>query len=115
MSKTYQITPNRRLKQYQYEMQVGDAENIAFNFSSWVLANATVTACTWTLKSGDVSLGTPSLASNVSTCLITAASTTRARILIKATAGSQVVSQTLLIRVIEPKDRAEYNFGWIAP
>lgn len=115
MAQTYQITPKRRLRSINYVMQVGDAQNIALDFSSWVAANAAITSATWTLKSGDVSLGTPATASNVTTCLITAASQTRARIVVKAISGTQSISTTILLKVEEPKDLGTYDYGWIEP
>lgn len=115
MALTYQITPKRRLRTINHVMQVGDAQNIRLDFASWVLANSAITSATWTLKSGDISLGTPNTASNRTTCLITASSQTRARIVVKAVDGSQTVSVTILIKVEEPKDLGTYDYGWIEP
>jgi hypothetical protein len=115
MAMTYQITPKRRLRQIQHVMQVGDAETITLNLSSWIAANSAITSATWTLKSGDVSLGTPATTSPTTSCVITAASQTRARIVVKCTAGTQILSTTILIKVEEPQDIGTYDYGWIAP
>lgn len=115
MALTYQITPKRRLKSINHVMQVGDAQNIRLDFASWVLANSAITSATWVLKSGDVSLGTPTTASNKTTCLITASQQTRARIVVKAVDGAQTISTTILIKVEEPKDLSTYDYGWIEP
>ena len=115
MSITYQITPKRRLKSLNHVMQVGDAETVTLNLSSWVAANSAITSATWTLKSGDVSLGAPSTTSPTTSCLVTAASQTRARIVVKCVAGTQTISNTILIKVEEPKDLGTYDYGWIEP
>lgn len=115
MAMTYQITPKRRLKQIQHVMQVGDVETITIDLASWVAANAAITSATWTLKSGDVSLNTPTTASPTTRCTITTTQQTRARIVVKAINASQTVSITILIKVEEPKDLGTYDYGWIEP
>lgn len=115
MAMTYQITPKRRLKQIQHVMQVGDVETITIDLSSWVAGNSAITSATWTLKSGDVSLGTPTTVSPTTTCSITASQQTRARIVVKAINATQTVSITILIKVEEPKDLGTYDYGWIEP
>lgn len=115
MAIKFYITPKRRQRAIQHVMQVGDAQNIQIDLSSWVAANSNISSATWTLKSGDVSLGTPATTTTKTTCLITAAQQTRARIVVKAVDGTQTVSTTLLIKVEEPKDLGTYDYGWIEP
>jgi hypothetical protein len=101
------------MRQLQHIMQPGDAENIRIDLSSWVADNSNITSATWTLKSGDLTLGTPTTTTTLTRCVITATNPTRARIVIKAIDGNQSVSITLLIRVVEPQDLGTYDYGWI--
>lgn len=89
-------------------------ETISFDLSPWVEDNGTVTTATWTLKTGNVSVGTSSLSSNVTSAKITASDLARARIQITATDGTDTVSVTLLIKVVEPTDLPTYDYGFIS-
>ena len=49
----------------------GDIKKHTFDFSSWVDDNGTVTSVTWTVESGQVTITSEALASNVNTLVLT--------------------------------------------
>lgn len=75
----------------------GDIKKHTFDFSSWVDDNGTVTSVTWTVESGQVSITSEALASNVNTLVLT--TTEPGTSMLKGIATDGTHSETVYVRI----------------
>lgn len=86
----------------------GNVETYQFDASSWAADNAAVSDSTWTLRSGNASIGTPSESSNVASCEITFSEVGRQLIKVELeTAGNAKTVVHLDVMVKEPYTLAD--------
>lgn len=78
------------------------AETVKFDFSPWAEDNGSVSAVTWTVKSGQAAIANKTLASNVAQAVITTSESGGSLIQIKATAGNNVYITHLDILAKDP-------------
>lgn len=87
-------------------MSKGDVETIPYDFSAW----GTVSSATWSLFSGSsVSLGTPSLASNVATIELTITDVGKSTVKLVVTDGTKTIVEWLSIKAEEPQTVNDYG------
>lgn len=103
MAYAFIITANRNRDIEQVLTFEGAVEKVTVDYSPWVEDNATVTAVTVTVESGDASVGGASLASNVWTGYITTTNQGASLIKLKATAGSITHVTHLEVRAKDPE------------
>ena len=82
----------------------GDVKKISVDFSSWVDDNGTVTSVTWTTESGQASIGTKTLSSNVASAILTTSEAGGSMLKITATDGTH--TEALYIRVLTKDPQA---------
>jgi hypothetical protein len=100
---SYVVTANRN-RQIEHVLAWKDgAEKVEFDFNPWVDDHETVTAVTWTVKSGQAAVSGEALASNVASALITTAEQGASLIQIVATAGSNKYVTHILVKAKDPE------------
>lgn len=100
---TYNVTARRSRQTERLLAFKGGAEAVEFDFSAWADDNGTVTAVTWTLKSGQAAISGQTLTSNVASALITTSEQGASLVQIVATAGSNKYVANLEIRAKDPE------------
>ena len=95
--RSYELNPIR-----QFAMAKGQAQTITFDYSPWAEDFGTVTAVTVAVKSGDVSIGTESIASSKKTFVITASNAGQNMIKLTSTAGNNTHVMHLRVMVRDP-------------
>lgn len=108
------LYPNKHASLSVHEMYISNTKNVVIDFS--VLASGTsLSTANWSVQEGDsVSLGTPSLASNVATCALTSSSKSGCSLIrcIATMANGEVISEYFKMNVKDPYcvgNRDEYR------
>lgn len=88
MAQNFVIRANRINMVHKVHMYKNQADTITVDFSPWADDNGTVSACTATVKSGQVAIGNEALASNVKTMVLTTDEVGGSIVKLDATAGN---------------------------
>lgn len=99
---TYTVKTNRNIQVRALLAFKSGAQTIKYDFSPWQTDNGTVTAVTWTVKSGQASITNKSLASSIASALITTSETGNSMIKIQATAGNNIFVTYLKVTSKDP-------------
>lgn len=94
-------------------VNIDSAKTYEIDFSPWAEEFNTVTAVTWTVKSGQAAISNETFASNVATALITFTSEGRNLIQIKGTTGTEIAVIYLDILVKDPETFDDYFTDYI--
>jgi hypothetical protein len=100
--KEYVVTSIRNREYESILMLDGESEEVRFDFSPWEADNATVTAVTWTVESGGVSIGSEALSSSVASAVVTGSSGGKSLVKLSCTAGSSVLVVYFTVYVRDP-------------
>lgn len=107
---TYTVKTNRDQQTRSKLSHKGEAETVEYDFSPWETDNSTVTAVTWTLKSGQASITNKSLSSSIASALITTSQAGTSLIKITATAGNNIFITHLRVVSKDPMTQpADYG------
>ena len=85
---SFVVTNNRNRDIERVLAFEGQSQVVEFDLSPWEDVNGSVTAVTWTLKSGSAGISSESLSSSVASALITTNQSGRSMIKVSLTAGS---------------------------
>lgn len=99
---TYTVTSNRKHQVRSLLMFEGETQTIKYDVSPWETDNGTVTAVTWTVKSGDASIANETLTSSVATAEITTSNTGKSMIKLTLTAGNNTYITHLHVHTKDP-------------
>jgi hypothetical protein len=110
---TYYVTNERNRDYITKEAYKGGAEQIQYDYSSWAEDNGTLTSVTVTVESGDATISSESLASNVKTFLLTTSQIGHSTIKLVATDGTDKDVQYLNIITRDPMNYA-HDYGMCA-
>lgn len=73
MAKSFTVTANNNVEQYNAVQFEGGADTYSFDLTPWQEDNNTVTGVTWTLDSGQAAISGEDLTSGIASALITTA------------------------------------------
>jgi len=100
---TFYITSQKNPEMlYDYGFLDGVTE-YRFDFSQWAAVNGAITSVTWTVKSGNATISSEALSSNVASALITMPQAGNNLIQVKATTGTDSVIAYLELTVKDPQ------------
>lgn len=103
MAYAFIVTANRNRDIEQVLTFKDGVEKVTIDYSPWEDDNAAVTAITWTVQSGQATVGSTALASSVATGYITTTEQGASLIQVKATAGSNTHVMHLEVRAKDPE------------
>jgi len=106
MDKTRQQV--RQLLQFK-----GDIKALSVDFSSWADDNAAVTSATWSVESGQASIGTEALASNIASCLVTTSESGWSMIKLTVTDGTHTQAIYIKCRAKDPQTVTSDDYGMV--
>lgn len=101
--RNYIITANRRRQIERLLAFEAGAESVKFDFSPWADDNGTVTAVTWSIRSGQAAVSGETLAANVASALITTSEQGPSLIRVVATAGGNKYVAHIEVRAKDPE------------
>jgi len=88
MPTNFVVTSKDNPRQQYDEVSKNDSVKYTIDFTPWQDDNDTVTSITWTLESGQASIGTPSTTAAVSSCVISFPQAGRSMISVLATTAT---------------------------
>ena len=109
--RTYKVIPRRSNLERMVSFK-DKAETVKFDYGAWAEENGTVTAVTWTLKSGSAVISGTNLSANVATAVITTSEVGGSVIKVKATTGSNIDIAHLDVFTKDP-DRIVNDYGFV--
>ena len=101
----YTITDETRQPVKQLLTMKGDARTVTVNCAPWSDDNSAVTTATWSVESGQATISSESLASNVATAIITTATEGTSMLKLKITDGTN--TKSIYIRSVCKDPKAE--------
>ena len=101
--KKYTVTANRRMQTRSLFAFIDEAQQVQYDFAPWETDNGTVTAVTWTTKTGQAGISNEALASSKATATITTSNEGKSLIEVKATAGNNTFITYLQVQSKDPK------------
>ena len=113
MARSYTVLANRQTQVIKTLAFKDEIEKYSFDLTPWEEDNGTVTTATWTVKSGNVSIGSKTLTANVAAAVLTFSEGGWNLIQLKLTDGTHTVVVTLQILVKDP-NRAISDYGMCA-
>ena len=99
---TFYVTEKNRQQPRQLTQFRGDVKAHSIDFSPWAEDNGTVTAVTWTVESGEGSIGGEALSSNVASIRLTTSEAGMSMIKASATEGTHTEVVYIKIRCRDP-------------
>lgn len=106
----YVITSENNPQTFRDANNEGAAITYQFDFSPWSEENSAVTSVTWTLKSGQATIESETLSSNIATSLITLSQSGGALIEVRADTGTQIYV-TFLDILSRDQNRVTHDYG----
>jgi len=103
MSQTFTVTSIRNRELETVLLMDGQSETISFDLSPWEADNASVSAVTWSVESGSISISGESLSSSVASALITGSSAGKSLVKLTCTTTSPVLILYLVVFVRDPQ------------
>ena len=89
----------------------GDIKKHTVDFNMWADDNANVTSVTWTVESGQASIISESLSSNVSTIVVSSTEADRSMLKAVATDGTHSEAVYIRLRAKDPQEIFRDDFG----
>jgi len=103
--KTFTISQDRNPETLNDLVQVDEAKTYTIDLTPWAQDNGDITAITWTIKAGTVTISDESLTANIASCLMTFTQSGNVRVQVKAQTSDDIHIINLGIAV---KDRSRY-------
>lgn len=100
---TFTVNNNRNRDIERVLAFEGQAQVVQFNLGPWEDVNGTVTAATWTLKSGSAGISGEALAGSVASALITTSSSGKSLITVTLTSGTDIEILYLEVMAKDPE------------
>jgi len=102
MTRKYHITAEENPNVFKDQFNINGKRSYSLDFSPWAEDNNTLTSVTWTVKTGQASVTSEALSSNVVTANIEATQEGRSIIEILADTGTEKYSAYLNLYVRDP-------------
>ena len=103
----FYITDQNRQQVRQRLQFKGDVKSLSVDFNPWADDNGTVTSVTWSVESGNATIGTEALSSNVASSIITTSESGNSMIKLVATDGTH--SEAVYIKVLTKDPQSIYS------
>ena len=91
----------------------GDVKSHTFDFNPWADDNGTVTTATWAVKSGQASVTSSALSSNVVTAVITTSEAGNSMLTLTVTDGTHTEVIYIQIRAKDPQIAQSEDYGMV--
>ena len=92
----------------------GEARTHTFDFGAWADDNAAVTTATWTVQSGQGTLSSKTLSSNVASAILTTSEADNGMITLSVTDGTRTKVVYIRYRVKDPQAVITSDYGLVS-
>ena len=113
MARSFTLVANRQTQVFRTVAFKDEVEKYSIELTPWEEDNGDVTTATWTVKSGNVSIGSKTLTSNVAAAVLTFSDSGSSLIQLKLTDGTHTVVVHFYILAKDPF-RAANDYGLCA-
>lgn len=108
----FYVRDNDRREVRQLRTTKDDVLTVTVDFSAWAEDNGSVTSATWTAKTGNASVASEALSSNVATAVLTTATTGGSMIEIKGAGSTHAKHVNIRVWCIDPYAVPPYDYGF---
>jgi len=96
---------------YKARLKIDEIKKYQIDFSPWAEDHANITNVTWTVKSGQATVSSQALSSNIASAIITFTQHGRSIIEVKAETGSEVKTIWFDLFTHDPSKIYVYDYG----